>query len=268
MALSYGNYKLDQEKFDKLVAVADTQEKTTLKVLYNAVVKSINILNENSSAISVKDWETTKTAYEDYADTLWGKYFQEKPQTLANVLAVVDYLTNAGYKIKKSKAYKDQKEGLLRPEKDGTYAISTVDKYAVIAGLKRLDGKGKDSLDKIQEEKAQVELEKAREQRDYLRHKNKVASGLFVPRDDFERELTKRALVLKSDFENYIRGGVEKKIALVDGDPAKAPALIEHELDALAEFLDRYSGDREFKVPEPTTESILQDPDDDEGLED
>lgn len=188
-------------------------------------------------------------------------------QTLANVLAVVDYLTRAGYKIKKSKAYKDQKEGLLRPEKDGTFAISTIDKYAVIAGLKRLDGKGKDSLDKIQEEKAQVELEKAKEQRDFLRHKNKVASGLYVPREAFERELVKRFIVFKSDLNNFALSSAEIIIATVGGDPAKAPALIEYMQDAFADFLDRYAADREFKVPSPTAESILQDPDDDDDME-
>lgn len=188
-------------------------------------------------------------------------------QTLANVLAVVDYLTLAGYKIKKSKAYKDQKEGLLRPEKDGTFAISTIDKYAVIAGLKRLDGKGKDSLDKIQEEKAQVELEKAKEQRDFLRHKNKVASGMYVPREAFERELVKRFIVFKSDLNNFALSAAEIIIATVSGDPAKAPALIEYMQDAFADFLDRYAADREFKVPTPTAESILQDPDDDDDME-
>lgn len=188
-------------------------------------------------------------------------------QTLANVLAVVDYLTRSGYKIKKSKAYKDQKEGLLRPEKDGTFAISTIDKYAVIAGLKRLDGKGKDSLDKIQEEKAQVELEKAKEQRDFLRHKNKVASGMYVPREAFERELVKRFIVFKSDLNNFALSAAEIIIATVSGDPAKAPALIEYMQDAFADFLDRYAADREFKVPSPTAESILQDPDDDDDME-
>lgn len=239
---------MDQEKFDKLIAAANKQEQITLKVLYNAVVKSVNLLNENSSAISVKDWETTKKAYEEYADKLSIKYFQEQQETLPNILAVVDYLTAAGWRIKKSTAYKHHKEGKLRPEKDGTYKISVIGKYAVTF-LKTLDGKAKDSLEKLNEEKARVELEKEKEKLKQIQHKNKLAAGAYVPREAFEQELAKRAAMFKSDIENFIRAGSEKIIALVCGDPAKAPALIEYQLDAAAEWMNRYAGDKEFKVP-------------------
>jgi len=267
MEIKFGNYKLDQEKFNQLIAKADRQEQTTLKVLYNAVVKSINILNENSSAISVKDWDTTKNAYEEYSGKLWKRYFEEsEPTSLDNVPAVVEYLTAAGWRIKKSAAYKHHKEGKLRPGDDGKYKISAVNKYAAV-NLKRLDGKGKDFLERLTEEKARVELEKEKAKLEQIQHKNKMAAGLFVPREAFEQELAKRAAVLKSDVENFIRGGAEKTIALVAGDPAKAPALIEHQLDAAADWLNRYSGDKEFKVPAPAAAAAaatLQDDPDDE----
>lgn len=181
-----------------------------------------------------------------------------------NIFAVLKYLKDSGYKIGKSTLY--NQKGMINREKDGTYSISAVEKYISLVGLERLDGNGKYSLDKIQEEKARVELEIAKEKRDNLQHKNKVAFGMYVPREAFERELVKRFIVFKSDLNNFALSAAERIIATTCGEPAKAPALIEYMQDAFADFLDRYAADREFKVPDPTAESILQDPDDDDDM--
>lgn len=191
---------------------------------------------------------------------------EKTQQTFANVLAVFEYLKKAGWKIGKSLVYEHRKAGMLRPSKDGLFHLSDVERYITIAQLENINNPtGK--LEKFAEEKARVELEREKEKLAYDKHKNKVAAGMFVPREAFEQELAKRAAVIKSDVENYIRGGAEKIIALVGGDPAKAPALIEHQLDAAAEWMSRYNDDKEFKVPAPVAAAAaaaLQDDPDDE----
>ena len=254
--LSFGGYTLDQEKFDKLLKEANAQERTTLKVLYNAVVKCINDLNANSSAISVKGWEKTKNSYEQYADQLWKKYFpvkpEEKEQTFSNVLAVVKHLKEQGWKIEKSSAYQDKKNRLLVPRADGKFTLSDINNYIILAKLQRTDGTSGTDNDRMVNERAQNELNKSKIELEILQRKNQREAGMYVPRESLNQELTKRAARLKSDAENYARSSVEKIIAIVAGDPTKGPALLEYQMDAIADWFNTYSADREFSVTPPT----------------
>jgi hypothetical protein len=257
---------LDQVKFNKLISVADKQEQTTLKVLYNAVVKCINDLNANSTAVSVKDWEATKNSYEQYTEKLWGKYFPaaaEEYPPLDNILAVVEYLTAAGWRIKKSTAYKHHKDGILRPGSDGKYSRATVDKYAATK-LKRLDGTKKDQIEKLNEARQKAETRKLQAQAEHWELKSKIAQGQYVPKDTFERELARRAMVFKTDMEAFCRSQAGAVIGLVGGDKDRTPDLTEYLLAEFAKWLARYAADREFVVPAPEAEDILPDPDEDE----
>jgi hypothetical protein len=257
---------MDEAKLKNLLEIADEADQVKLKVLYNAVIRGVNEYNKNSSQIKLKNWKSAEKELDAYIDTLWAKYIDHE-RTFPNLLAVIDYLKINNWKIAKSRAYEHQKEGKIKPQANGTFRLSDVEKYAA-THLKRSDGKtASGSLEKYAEEKARVELDKEKEKLKQIQHKNKMADGLFVPREAFEQELAKRAAVIKSDVENFIRGGAEKIIALVGGDPAKAPALIEHQLDASADWLNRYAGDKEFKVPAPVAAAAaaaLQDDQDDE----
>jgi hypothetical protein len=191
---------------------------------------------------------------------------KEEKNTFANVLRVLDYLTGNNWKVSRALIYEHKKDKLLRPREDGLFHLADVKKYAANF-LHRIDGSGGSDSDRIANEKAQAELDKTKEQLERLRWKRKMEAGAFVPREAFEQELAKRAAVFKSDGENFIRAGAEKIIALVGGDPAKAPALIEYQLDAEADRLNRYSGDKEFKVPAPIVAAAaaeLQDTEDEE----
>lgn len=263
------NRPMDEAKLKNLLELADEADQVKLKVLYNAVIKGVNEYNKNSSQIKLKNWKSAEKELDAYIDVLWAKYIDHE-RTFPNLLSVIDYLKINKWKIAKSRAYEHHKEGKIKQQENGTFRLSDVEKYAATY-LTMSNGKTAASvLEKYAAEKAQVELEKEKAKLEQIQHKNKMAAGLFVPRAAFEQELAKRAAVFKSDVENFIRGGAEKTIALVAGDPAKAPALIEHQLDAAADWLNRYSGDKEFKVPAPeaaAAAAALQDDPDDEDNE-
>jgi hypothetical protein len=274
--LSYGGYTLEQDKFDKLIKAADKQEQTTLKVLYNAVVKCINDLNVNSTAVSVKDWEATKNSYKQYADKLWLKYFpaaaaaaEEESPKLNDIKAVIKYLTDAGWRVKKSTAYNHHGKGLLRPAKDGKYTTTIADKYALVAGLKRIDGKKQDQLEKLNEDRQSAETRKTLAQAEHQELRTKILNNHYVPRESFERELAQRAMVFKTDDETFCRSKAPEIIALVGGDKEKIPDLVEFMLAASAKKLSRYSEDREFTVPAPAAADIQieNEPDKDEEID-
>lgn len=179
----------------------------------------------------------------------------ENANTLPNLLAVVDYLTGRGWKIRKSAAYKHRHEGKIRPQMNGTYKIPDVEKYAQTF-LKRLDGGGRDPRDDFQSEKQAAETEKIRAQARHWSMKASILEGRYVEKGLFERELARRAAVFKNDIENFCRSQAAGIISLVAGDAAKTPDLIEHMLGQAENWLGRYAEEKEFKLPEPSPEEI------------
>ena len=251
---------MDKVRFDQILERCNDQEKITLTVLYNAVGKALKQVNANNTGASINDWRKAESAYEDTGAKLWAKYFEP---TLPNILAVVDHLTRAGWKVAKSTCYNHRKAGLLRPESDGAFKISTVEKYAS-EHLTRIDGRPEDDSERLAEDKQRAETRKAKAQAEHWELKTKIAQGLYVPKDAFERELAQRAIVFKADAEAFCRGQAGIIIAMTGGDKDKTPDLIEYMLAAVAGWLNRYAADREFTIPVQVPGPALADPDDDQ----
>ena len=170
---------------------------------------------------------------------------------LCNVAAVRKYLKKNNWRISKSQIYEHVEQKKLKRTDEGIFSISAVDKYA-LKYLRRADGsKPSKAHADIQERKYDADARQSIADAEYKEIKTKILKGEYVKKDSFELELAKRAAFLKSDIENFIRSGVEKIIALVGGDPTKAPALIEYQMDAAADWMNRYDSDKEFTVPVP-----------------
>jgi len=133
------NKKMDHNKLKKLLEVATPEDQIKLKVLHNAVINCIREYKGDSTSSKLKDWKSAEGALDAFIDTLWSEHFDESGDTLPNLLAVVEYLAARGWKIKKTAAYQHRKEGKIRPQKNGSFRIGDVEKYATVF-LKRLDG--------------------------------------------------------------------------------------------------------------------------------
>ncbi len=179
----------------------------------------------------------------------------EAPPPLGNVLAVVKHIKALGYRLEKSTAYKHVNEGRLRADKDGTYALAAVEKYA--ATLRRLDGAADAKAQKHQSARAAAEAQKTQAQADYWELRTKIMSGQYVEKGEFERALAQRAAVFKNDLESFCRSHAQGIINLAGGNADKTPDLIEFMLDKTAEWLNRYAADQEFAVPEPVPAALL-----------
>lgn len=164
---------------------------------------------------------------------------------LKNIPAVVDYLDRHGWKISKSAAYKHRKEGKLQPSADGSFTVKSVDTYAR-RWLEKKDGSG--SLDELQEATARAQLEKLQAQARHWDTKTKIELGEYVHRSRWDRELAARARVFRADMENFIRAQAAEIIRIVEGDPDKAPELIDFYLEHLEAWLNRYSKPKIWKV--------------------
>ncbi|MDY6903708.1 MAG: hypothetical protein SWH61_03390 [Thermodesulfobacteriota bacterium] len=168
-------------------------------------------------------------------------------EKLKNIPAVVDYLDCEGWKISKSAAYKHKKEGKLRPGSSGQFTVKAVNKYAA-QWLEKKDGSA-DALDDLQEQRATAELEKLQAQARHWDIKANIEQGKYVSKEEWDRELASRAKIFRSDIENFIRQRAFDLISLVNGDGAKAPELVDYYLKHVEIWMNRYTRDQSWKVP-------------------
>ncbi|MFA5284509.1 MAG: hypothetical protein WC347_02820 [Smithellaceae bacterium] len=256
---------MDQDKFNTLLGKTNKQEETTLKVLYNAVVKCVNEMNAGS-APAVKSWEKTRSSYEQYANELWNKYFP--PETTApaspeykTIQDVIRRVNEMGFKLAKS-AYNHAERGLLRPNELGIYTQDIIDKYIVQANLKKKDGSRREKQEKSNSERQNAETRRINAQAEREEFKLQRERGLYVPKESFERELSYRAMVFKMDGDSFCRSEAGAIIELVSGDKDKIPDLQEFLLERFHKWLARYAADKEFTVPQPAAAEMISDTDD------
>jgi hypothetical protein len=255
--------------------MAEEQDKITTDILAmlnigkNAKAKMYHTFlirlskGETLNGSDLKVFDTLSKELKEQTGGAAGEKDAEKPapttQTLKNLLSVVRYLKEQGYKIGKSAVYKHQQEGKIRPNKDGVYALDETERYAATY-LKKSDGTTPASaeLDKKQREKVDEETRKIKAQAEHWEIRTSILKGSFVPRELFEHELAARATIFRSDIENFIRGQAQAAINLVSGDQNKAPDLIDFMLGQLEVWLARYTEKEEFKVNAQAYERLFE----------
>lgn len=175
----------------------------------------------------------------------------QKKKAFASLHETCEHLKAEGYKISKSKIYRDAEVGKITREPDGTVTAEAAREYAKTHLVKAETVHSKEDMKNLQTTK----LKKAIRNQDieYQRKKFDLEreQGRYVPRQSFEIEMTARARFFRSDMENFIRIEAPEIIRTVAGDPEKAPDLIEFYLEHLEKWLDRYSKPRAWKVPLP-----------------
>jgi len=171
--------------------------------------------------------------------------------TFQNLVGVLAYLKERGYKASKSSLYLHAGQGKIHPRKDELFHVKDVEKYAKIF-LKRRGGGPQHSssgIDSLQKERLSADTLKMQAQALHWQTKTQILTGAFVPRELFEMELAKRATVLKNDLESFARSQAPGIISMAEGVPEKAPDLIQWLLNCIEDFLARYGEEREFRVP-------------------
>ncbi len=164
------------------------------------------------------------------------------PQVFKNRYAAVKWLQENGYKVRKSKLYKDADAGLLRMESDGTVTIESLRRYIdhPEAGIKEhMDtvSAGNDvEVREYHRRAAVAKAEKTELEAKKLRWEMEKEEGKWIPRADLEMEMAARAAVLDQGLSSLVSVRAEAWIHLAGGNPNRAPdlkAAIAAEVDAL-----------------------------------
>jgi hypothetical protein len=154
---------------------------------------------------------------------------QNQGLSLPNLLAVVEYFRDKGWKITKSPAYRHSNESKIRSQPDGTLLVTDAEKYARLF-LKRKDASKSGvpkKIESLQTNNQAAEAKKVAAQAKHWEIKTKILEGKFVDRAEFEWALAARASIFKTDMENFFRSQAGEMINLVQGDSLKALDLID-----------------------------------------
>jgi hypothetical protein len=191
-----------------------------------------------------------------------------QPEAFENLPAVMQYLQKKGFKVQKSAIYNHKTVGKIRPNKEGKYLRTDVEKYAQ-AHLQPADGSPsqKQILTKAQRERAEAETRERIARATNWEVRTAALQQKLVPRELFENELAARAAIFRTDGENFFRGQAPAIVNIVGGDAIKVPELIDFCLNVLEQWLSRYLQKEEFKVDVSAYEKIFEQAGKDESEE-
>ena len=162
-----------------------------------------------------------------------------------NLLVVVEHLTAAGFKVSKSKIYRDQGKGMIRVNPDGTVPETEVRAYA--ATLERVAGDISDLSD-LHAKKTAREVESLEIKIAKQKYELEKDQGKYIPRQDFELELAARAAILGNGLTHRVRSKVSEWVALVGGKPEKSTDLLESMETEIELELSEYATTKTFHV--------------------
>lgn len=233
---------ISNERIRTVLETSDEDQRMRIRVLNQAVAETLKAYRSKYSTANLRSWRAAEKELGDYLDQIQADgEDQASDETLPNLAKVLVYLQRSGWKVAQSTLYKHQKLGFIKPDQKGRFPVKKIEAYAA-AYLKRLDGSNA-SEDKILKRKQEADARKAQAQAEHWELKTKIDSGLYVPRDLFDRELAGRASVLKSDLLTFCRTTAPEIVTLVKGDPELVPDLIQFLTEQVLAALHRYARD-------------------------
>ena len=173
------------------------------------------------------------------------KFTKTKKQTGSG--SVLEQLKAAGYQVEKSKLNKDVKDGKLAKDK-GFFTAVRIRKYAELLPRTATGKTDSDCQAGLAKEKLELDNESQRIKNRQLRRKEEETTGRLVPRQDFERELAARFVVLYSDTTRMAQSRAPEFIHLVGGDMKKSDDLAVAIIAAMDEMLHQYATIKKFHV--------------------
>lgn len=174
----------------------------------------------------------------------------EPEPSVKNRLEVMKHLRREGFKIGKTKLYKDAGDGLLRIQSDGTVLERDIDRYVRISGLKKPAEISDAELQLLQKKKNEMEVEKLTQQVSDLKFKQGINRGLYISKAEFELEFAAKIAVLKDGLEFEIHSSAHDLVELIknsDSESAKQK-LIDKRLQDLSRQFNFFANIKKFEV--------------------
>lgn len=141
---------------------------------------------------------------------------------------VVKYLQDEGYKIKKSKVYKDAASGFLMEAAYGNgYSLNDVIAYAATQSLDKVSDSKTGKVDHLTEMRLTAEVEKLRIQVEKMTWEMNRDQGKYLLKEDVRTELALKISVFEAGFKHAVAVNAADWIAAVGGKAEKIQVMVE-----------------------------------------
>lgn len=235
---------------EDLLALAEKSAETDLAFLLKAKEEAKKRMNTNPNPENISAFNKARDAVDAEASRLQavpsGRIYKTQ-------LDAVAFLRDRGFKVSKSSFGRDLKAGKISTDVNGHFEEPLLLAYAL--ALKEptatAENKALSSATTVRLS-ADAELKKYQAERQKL--KLEKEQGLLMPRSEHERDLAARALFFKKEVENFIHLYGPGIIHLVGGDENRLPDLVAHWETATADWMNAWSQEREYVVPDDADE--------------
>ncbi len=142
-------------------------------------------------------------------------------EAFPNLKAVENYLVAAGWKIGKSKLYKDKDKKLLKRQPDGSVLKTDADAYAALylAAADAAPEADTDGMLKLKRELQEEELLLARQKRERQTLRLEKERGELIPREEVDMVLVAAVSTYRAGLKQWIYSRLPELVDLVRGDP-------------------------------------------------
>jgi len=163
-----------------------------------------------------------------------------------NLITAMIHLDQSGFKISKSKIYRDKDKNFIKVEPDGTVLESEIRAYA--STLERKDGGSLEDLNDVHLRKANKDVELRDLKIKRMQFDLDKERGLYIERKLFEAELAARAMVFESGFRHTFTMHLREWVAMVGGRLEKEADFLQALNHALDSQLSGYASTQSYQV--------------------
>ena len=229
---------MDGDKIERLQAAAGETDAEEIRVLRNAAADNLKQYESEATAARKRNLDAARAALDEAIERLWPRYFPEDAR-FKNLLEAVRYLKGQGYKIGKSKIYKDRKNKQIRVQEDGSVLKQDADAYSKTL---QMLGDPLRGLEAIQKRKAEWEEKRLEQIVKGLSYEQDIREEKYVLRADAELERANNAGAIFTGISNGLLACARELVEAAGGDPARLTdfvAAMKEELERVANSLSK-----------------------------
>ena len=246
-------------------------------VFSNAVVKCTTAYNAEPTASKLRDLRAAEKGLADITKELFGDDqpvtaeslpSDSQPAVFANRARAWQYLRDNGYQISQKMFYLHCNQGKLDRRTDKKYNRADVNRYATAFCKLTPEGKKLQPVSTTAEQKAEVDLKRAKVRLQKEQRELELLEGRSIPRAEVELMIVGRAVAFLSHLRAMVQMHTSDWLHIGEGNQSRAVEVIAAIQESIEEHVSTFARDVEFKVMLAPDNAAPEQPDDmDDGDE-
>jgi len=232
---------IDKSNSSDIAALLSAKESAKRRMMEDASAANVSSY-ERASSMLEKALEKQKLSNQATEQASEGE--QVKFRKLSEI---VKFLTEEGYKVKKSKIYMDAKNGYLVGSDEG-YTLNDVLAYVHTQSLDKVADNKAGKLDALSEKRLEKEVEKLTKQVEKLTWDMDRDQGKYLLKEDVRTEMALKIAVFEAGFKHVVATSAQDWADAIGGKPEKYQILINQIHAAIDALLGEFSECEELDV--------------------